>query len=148
MDEGLMNKDCKYFVPNFCNYGETEGLCRNPEVGWNHCYGMCAHFQTMYDKVEKMNKTVEEWIESENSLAMQIREAVMRAQFEQALCEGIVIDNYAIVAHPKHKKAISDSSINLPVWYNKNIEEDKTYVITDPDIVKIIKEAIDYKEEI
>ena len=82
-----------------------------------------------------------------HDLADKIREAIDKYFFTEAMNENYLISNYALIAHPKYKKAIAESGIKVPVVFYNYCEEDKVYAVTDPGLVASIKEAIKYRED-
>lgn len=87
------------------------------------------------------------YFDEHHYLADRIREAIDKYFFNEAMHEDYLISNYALIAHAKHKKAITESGIKVPVVYYNYCEEDKVYVVTDPDLRANIIEAIKYRED-
>lgn len=87
------------------------------------------------------------YFDEHHDLADRIREAIDKYFFNEAMHEDYLISNYALIAHPKHKKAITESDIKVPVVYYNYCEGDKVYVVTDPGLGANIMEAIKYREE-
>ena len=63
--------------------------------------------------------------------------------------QGIIVDA-VLLCNPKHKKVLSDALHEIgikkiPIVWEKYIEDDKIYMVTDKDLVDNIKDAIHFE---
>lgn len=143
--DSVMN--CSYLVKSRFSNGLDNGLCRNPNIECNYCYGKCEFFQNIYESPEEIAKIQDKYFDEAHKYLEKIRELVVETAVNAAKENGYLIFDYAIIANPKLKYALAEVFSALgnsyPVMYTKYCEEDKMYVVTDPELVKNIKDSLE-----
>lgn len=86
---------------------------------------------------------------------MKILEQAERAEEERLVKEkledGTLNPDFAIIIHPKHRDAVmhlfNSFGRRFPLLFTEFIQENKIYVITDPEIIKNIEWVIGLPKE-